>query len=77
VEIGDLDILDKGVELSKINYCENYTIYLLGSLLILITASLKTNTDSLGNVADTLGPDVLVKHGIDSDIPKKRKEKDV
>ena len=36
------------------------------SILILVTLAFKTDTDSVGDIADTLAPDELVQKSIDT-----------
>jgi hypothetical protein len=52
-------------------------VYLLSGLLIFVTSSFKTDTDSLWDVADTLRPDLLVQHGVNSDIPRKQEKRKI
>lgn len=40
---------------------------MLGILLI-VTLTVKTDTDAVGNILDTLGPDSLVKLRVDTDV---------
>ena len=41
---------------------------LFGGLLILVTSALKTHTDTLGHVADTHGPHILIEGSVDTDV---------
>jgi hypothetical protein len=42
--------------------------YLLLGLLIVITPTRQSNTDSLGNVTNSLAPDVFVEGGVNADV---------
>lgn len=46
----------------------NKSVHLLWSVLILVSASAHSNSDSGWQVLDTLGPDELVQVRVDSDI---------
>lgn len=56
LEVGHLHVLHQSV-------------HLLGGLLVLVTASLKANANSLLDVANTLSEHLLVQSGIDSNVP--------
>jgi tRNA(Met) C34 N-acetyltransferase TmcA len=57
------------VEVIIISIKTNKINYLFLSILIFVTSPGKTNADSLGNIANTLAEEVLVKTSVDTDIP--------